>query len=149
MGLTITTDWTIKDVNNYIDEQVKAYIQYVVSVYSNAGRAMVEDARGRSKESGDSFGNITWKLRSSIGCVVAVDGKTVFEYFPVLMTGAEGARKGKVYAESLVAGDKGISLVIVAGEDYARSVENKGKNVITATSLIAEQILEQYINQAA
>ena len=149
MSLKITADFTEKQIRDYFNQQLEAYKQYVISVYSKAGQAMVEDARSRSRESGDSFGNITWNLRSSIGCAVYVDGARVFEYFPVLMTGAEGSQKGKSYADSLVSGEMGIVLVVVAGMDYARSVEDRNRNVITATSLIAEQILEQYIQQAA
>ena len=152
MSLKITAGFTEKQIRDYCNQQLEAYKQYVISVYSKAGQAMVEDARSRSMESGDSFGNITWNLRSSIGCVVMVGGQTVFSYFPVLMTGAEGSRTGEDYAKFIggqVTENDEIVLVVVAGMEYARSVEDRNKNVITATSLIAEQILEQYIQQAA
>lgn len=143
----------MKGLEAYVRQQTKLYFDYVVEVYSKAGQAMVEDARGRTKDfsayDGGSFGNITWNLRSSIGCSVFQNGVPVFEYYPVLNTGAKGSQTGKDYARSLVEDNLGIVLVVVAGMDYARAVEDRNFNVITATALEAEAILERYIQNAA
>ena len=151
--VSIKADFKIEQLQEYVNVQMAAYIARVVDVYSKAGISMVEDARGRTKDlgayGGGSFGNITWNLRSSIGCSVFVDGELKYEYFPVLNTGNEGAQKGKDYARELSFGLDGIVLVVVAGEEYARSVESKGYNVISATEGIAEGILDQYIKNAA
>lgn len=149
MGLKITADYSEKQISDYFNRQLELYVQHVIRVYSKAGVAMVEDARERSKEQGDSFGNITWDLRSSIGCVVYRDGVKVFDYFPVLETGADGSEKGREYADSLAEGTEGIVMIVVAGMHYARAVQDRGYNVITATSFEAEHILQDFINKAA
>jgi hypothetical protein len=112
---------------------------------------MVDDARARTKDAAkSSFGNITWELRSSIGCVVYSRGVKVFNYFPVLSTGAIGAKDGEKYADGLaneLSSVDNIVLVVVAGKDYASAVQAKGYNVISATASIAEDILERFINE--
>lgn len=148
-GLKIKAKFTMAQIKADVDRAVKLYLNDVVRIYSKAGKAMVEDARKRTKNlgsyDGGSFGNITWNLRSSIGCAVYRDGVKVFTYFPVLNTGAEGAQTGSDYADELAQGRPGIVLVVVAGMHYARAVESKGYNVIDATAGIAEEILEKYI----
>lgn len=156
MSVKIKADFTIADITKVIEEQMRLYVANVIRIYSNAGKAMVIDARDRVKEgvgSGqDSFGNITWELRSSIGCVVYNGGKKVFSYFPILSTGAQGSLEGEDYADfialQLTESDE-IVLVVVAGKEYAASVENKGYNVLSNTANVADGILNRYIQQAA
>lgn len=155
MSVKIKADFSISDISKEIDQAIKLYLDEVVRVYSDAGRAMTEDARERTKEvnapGADSFGNITWELRSSIGCVVYRSGKKVFSYFPVLSTGAEGAKEGEDYADfialQLTESDE-IVLVVVAGKEYAAAVENKGYNVLSNTATGSEKILDKYIQAA-
>lgn len=151
-ALKIKADFNMRAISDYMDKEIKRYIDSVKQAYIKAGTAMVEDARSRTKDlgaaDGGSFGNITWNLRSSIGCAVYIDGVNVYRYFPVLSTGAEGAQRGSDYADELNEGVEGLQLIVVAGMDYAAAVESKGYNVITATSIAAEGILEGYLNAA-
>lgn len=152
MAVTVKSDFNMAEIARYTEREVKRYIDSVIASYKKAGVAMVEDARGRTKDlgaaDGGSFGNITWNLRSSIGCAIFDDGVEVFSYFPVLATGSEGAARGLDYAKELNEGVEGIQLIVVAGMDYAAAVESKGYNVLTATSIEAEGILERYLNAA-
>lgn len=152
MGIYIKANYTEAQIRAYTAKQMNLYINKVVDIYSQAGRAMVDDARSRTKElgsyDGGSFGNITWNLRSSIGCGIYVDGSSRFKYAPVLNTGSEGSQNALDYLDSLAEGIEGIQLIVVAGEDYARSVENRGYNVITSTALQAETFLQDYIHRA-
>lgn len=152
-GLKIEADFNLNDINSYIDDVVNGYIKYVEQVYIKAGQAMVEDARSRVKGTGSgSFGNITWNLRSSIGCVVYNGSQKVYSYFPVLSTGQEGSKVGEAYADEIammLTENNELTLVVVAGMEYAAAVESKGYNVITATSNIAHKILGQFIQQEA
>lgn len=155
MKVKITADFSISDISKEIDEAMKLYLNDVVKVFSDAGKAMADDARERTKDvnapGADSFGNITWELRSSIGCVVYRSGEKVFSYFPILATGAEGAKEGEDYADfialQLTESDE-IVLVVVAGKEYAAAVENKGYNVLSNTATGAEKILDRYIQAA-
>lgn len=149
--LKIKANWSEVDLRKYIDQEIEAYLGSVVETYIKAGKAMVDDARGRTKDaSKSSFGNITWELRNSIGCVVYRGSKKALGYFPVLSTGAQGSKDGEAYAD-LIASEytnaTDIVLIVVAGKEYAAAVQSKGYNVIEATALGAEKILERFINE--
>lgn len=152
-GLKIKADYTAASIDREVKQAIEEHFKYVVDVYSRAGQAMVEDARSRTKDFGSSgngsFGNITWELRSSICCAVYRDGREVFFYGPVLNTGADGVQAAKDYLQELSEGETGIQLIVVAGKEYAAAVESKGYNVISATSIVAEGILNRFIQGAA
>lgn len=158
--LTIKSKFNMRSIKALVEARVAAYINRVIDVYKAAGVAMVEDARGRTKDlgsyDGGSFGNITWNLRSSIGCSVFRFGTSVFDYFPTLQSGAHGSKTGKEFADEIYQTGLGdiydrdsIVLIVVAGEHYARAVEARGYNVIDATANIAEEILLGFIQSAA
>lgn len=149
--LKVKANYNTRELEDYSNTVIEEYFKYVISVYSKSGRAMVIDARSRTKDfpgpGAASFGNITWELRSSIACAVYRDGKRVFFYGPALESGSEGVQAAKDYLEELSEGVDGIQLIVVAGKEYARAVESRGYNVISNTALIAEGILEKYINE--
>ena len=150
-GLSIKANYTEASIRNEVSRAVEEYFKYVTSTYSKAGKAMVEDARSRTKDlgalDGGSFGNITWELRSSIACGVYRDGSQVYFYGPVLSTGSDGVSAAKDYLDELAVGIEGIQLIVVAGKDYARAVESKGYNVISSTADGADNILNKYLNE--
>lgn len=158
--LNIKAKFDTRTIRATVNKYVQNYINRVIEVYKTAGVAMVEDARSRTKDlgayDGGSFGNITWNLRSSIGCSLFRGGDAIFDYYPTLQTGAHGSKKGKDFALETYRSNVGITyskdsivLIVVAGEDYARAVESRGYNVIDATANIAEEILLNYILKAA
>lgn len=81
----------------------------------------------------DQTGNLT----NSIGYVIVFDGKV--EYMGGFVgNGDEGAEKGMQLADEIAKKDgKGISIIIVAGMNYAAYVEAKGYNVILPAELKA------------
>lgn len=81
----------------------------------------------------DQTGNLT----NSIGYVITLNGN--IEYMGGFVgTGDEGAEKGMQLANDIAKKDgKGISLIIVAGMNYAAYVEAKGYNVILPAELKA------------
>lgn len=110
-------------------------------------------------EKGD-YENITGNLRSSIGYIIAYDGKIIKEGgFHKIQSrrganmqkvefttkdgknvsfwakgkfgdGSEGSQKGLELARSEIAGKNGYSFMLVAGMEYARYVSSKGRDVI-------------------
>lgn len=149
--LKIKANYSEAALKKEIEAAIEAWLDYVVNVYKNGGQAMVDDARARTKDaSKSSFGNITWELRSSIGCVVYRGSNKVFGYFPILKTGAIGAKEGEKYADEIALqyiNATDIVLVVVAGKDYAAAVQSKGYNVIEATANGAEKILKKFIDE--
>lgn len=91
----------------------------------------------------------TANLRSSIGYVVAIDGRIVsksdFAHEKGEKgNGADGSKEGLRYARELAAKyPKGAALIVVAGMNYASYVQRKGYDVIASAELLAEQLLSQ------
>jgi hypothetical protein len=105
-----------------------------------AGEEFVKLAR----ENG-SYDNQTENLRSSIGYVVTLDGKILIEDFQVVGSGQEGVAKARQLALNVAGKMGGIVLIGVAGMEYAAAVESKGFEVISNSSLLAEQFLKKAI----
>lgn len=149
VGVKATFDFS--DIEQAIDEFEESVIKRLVELGEEAYETAVQ--RG-------SYNNITGNLRSSIGYVVAVDGTVRKEggfkkisgrgenYERVSFTtgtgknvkfwargkagdGSEGSEEGLAYARSLATSFKsGITLIVVAGMDYASYVNSRGYDVM-------------------
>lgn len=161
----ITTDKQIRD-------RIKAFQTHVIAQIADkliiVGTDFVRDARDKASESeraavkdakiaarmmggsvnltsSGSFKDWTGNLRSSIGFVVSNNGRILHKDFEPSAKGTDkkiGMRKGLEFAKSLVP-LHGISLIVVAGENYAAYVESKGYDVITGSSTNATRSLKQ------
>ena len=123
----------MSDLEKIINEDVDTWVEDLIDRYVVAGKKFVKKARAQTKGEG-GFGNITWNLRSSIGFVITYNNKIIFEYFPPIKGGTVGEKNGLAYAQEiavLVSELDAVTLIIVAGEDYASFVEAKDKDVIT------------------
>lgn len=105
----------------------------------------------------------TGNLRSSIGFIVLKGTQIVYENFEPAGRGAttpkysESGKKrganatiqGRNAAKDAMGRVKlgGVTLVVVAGMDYASDVEHRGKDVLTASSLQAEKLLLESIQK--
>jgi len=129
----VEADFSMSDVEDYINSESKAWFDEIVDGLRQTGRRLVDKARAKTREDG-GFGNITWNLRASIGmCLVDETGKIVDTYFPPLGKGAHGNMVGREMAERLalyVSEGDSISMVFVAGEEYASLVQANGRDVI-------------------
>lgn len=111
------------------------------------GERCVIQARDTGKA--NTFQDQTGNLRSSIGYGVYKDGVAIhssnFEQVsaPNAEPGAtlNGGQVGKTFCDSIGKGTTGISLVVVAGMNYAVYVESKGKDVLTSAEHLAEREL--------
>lgn len=124
---SIEADFTAADLERWINEDVDAWFDELSEKYKKAGIAFVDKARARTKSEG-GFGNITWNLRSSIGCLLVYNGQAIFTYFPTIKNGALGSQTGENYAREiavLVNEGDGVQLVIVAGMEYASFLEDR------------------------
>lgn len=105
--------------------------------------------QAKSIEDKKTFLDQTGNLRSSLGCIVAIDGKVVGERgFEVVLNGQEGAAEGKRYIRELLAQfPEGIVLLAVAGKNYAAYVSAKGLDVIDSAELLADKLVPMYLRQ--
>lgn len=94
----------------------------------------------------DQSGNLT----SSTGYVIVEDGMIVMQsgFEPVKPTGKLGSRRGKAFAKSLAKlYPEGITLIVVAGMNYAAYVERRGIGSMTKGEIYARGAVKQLIEQ--
>jgi len=94
------------------------------------GEAFVNNARANG-----TYNDITGNLRASICYVVLKNGSKK-------SPGDIPANSKKRMRELISQFNKGYVLIVLAGMDYASSVESKGKDVLTASSTIAKAQLK-------
>lgn len=155
MAGLVHVEYDLSDFDSFYEEIFRKIFQQLVELGESAYNEAV--LKGR-------YNNITGNLRSSLGYVVAQDGRVVKEggfkriqgrgenYQNVLFTtkvgkkvqfwahgksgdGSEGSKKGLEYARTLATSMKGITLVVVAGMDYASFVNTRGLDVIDSAEL--------------
>ncbi|MDQ1139422.1 hypothetical protein [Pedobacter agri] len=129
--IKITADFSMAELEAIINDETEAWFDELVDEYRSAGKAFVERAVQKAQ-----FNNITWNLRSSIGYVIMYNGQVIESFFKDLIAGTEGQEVGKDYAKfvlSLIDEGDGLSMALVAGEEYAYYVEAKGKDVISGS----------------
>jgi len=129
--ITITADFDYNELDKIINDDVEEWFDELVDHYRQSGIAFVERAVAKA-----TFNNITWNLRSSIGYLIIYNGEVVEAYFKDLVAGTEGQAVGEDYAlfvAKLIDEGEGLSMALVAGEEYAYYVEAKGKDVISGS----------------
>lgn len=95
-----------------------------------------------------SYKDQTGNLTSSVGCAVVVDGDImqISDFDTISSTGEEGSKAGKAYVQSLASQfPDGVTLIIVAGMNYAAYVERRGIGGMTGGELFAKQAVEDLL----
>jgi len=112
----------------------------ILILLQGAGEKFIDVARRNG-----SYKDQTGNLRSSIGYVIAKDGKVVAENFTESDKGTDkttGKYKGRRLAEEVsLSHVGGYILVGVAGMEYAAAVEAKGYEVISGANTQCEKYL--------
>lgn len=112
----------------------------ILILLQGAGEKFIDVARRNG-----SYKDQTGNLRSSIGYVIAKDGKVVAENFTESDKGTDkttGKYKGRRLAEEVsLSYVGGYILVGVAGMEYAAAVEAKGYEVISGANTQCEKYL--------
>jgi hypothetical protein len=140
MALGFNPKFKASDITKQIKQQVKKIEAAILNRLQFIGETFIKNAR----ENG-TYKDQTGNLRSSIGYMILKDGQQVSIAFPG--TKVQGRSRGEAIAEE-VAGrqPKGFVLIVVAGMDYAAAVESKNYDVLTASSITAENDLKKAIS---
>lgn len=127
-----------------IDKHAKRVLKAIVYRLAYIGNEAVNIARQNHKYL-DQTGNLT----SSIGYVIAINGEVVSAGdFNVVKNGTEGAQTGESYARRIAASyPHNITLIVVAGMNYAAYVEERGLGGMTAGELLAKVEVESLISE--
>lgn len=131
-------DARMRKFSNAIEMAIIKRMQYL-------GESCVKHAREYAQS--DGFIDRTGKLRSSIGYILFKNGIPFYESFPG--ANVEGVSEGKRLALEVGGKQKtGISIVVVAGMNYASYVEDyHGKNVLKKTELKARAELPEMLRK--
>lgn len=140
----MTPLFTTKQIERWFDHfQSKAEDKMLVLLQAG-GEKFIEIAR----KSG-SYKDQTGNLRSSIGYVIAKDGKVVAENFKESDKGSDkmtGRYKGhKLAIDISLSYPEGLVLVGVAGMEYAAAVEAKGYEVASGGNTQCEKYLREAV----
>lgn len=138
--MAITPQFTMPQMDAYIKEEFEKMVKQVINRLVTIGKKFVKDARANGE-----YNNHTYNLRSSIAFAVLYNGNVVKEDYKQVGNGIEGVQKVKDLINSLVPKySGGFVLLVVTGEDYAASVESRGKDVLTGSSYDAINELTKY-----
>lgn len=143
----VKANFRMPEVNNYINNILDAKIQNVIRVMRIAGEDAVNEARSYAKD--NDWRDVTGNLRSSIGYVVTLNGLIVGEDFEKVSgsqaSTKDGKKVGRDLAISIAKALPEIALVVVAGMNYAVTVESRGRNVLTSAEIKAKLKLNQLL----
>lgn len=134
----------MSEIDRYTEQKLKWLEQAVIRTLTYCGEVCLNVAR-----STNSYKDQTGNLRSSIGYVVAVDGRIVNQSdFETVKKGGDGSKQGAAFAKQLVRRfPKGICLIVVAGMEYAAHVKNRGYDVLDSSELTADRIVPYMLKQ--
>lgn len=162
MGVEVRMTTSVDDIQRYLEQETRKHIHRVIATLQYVGEQVVNGIRDGSMS---NWNDQTGNLRSSIGYIVAIDGvpehESSFDQVggpnrPEKSADANGGERGLAYARQLASlHPKGISLIVVAGMEYASYVEamdNKAvlaQGEIEARKLIREMIAELNRNKGS
>lgn len=137
--------WNDKNISKYLDGKAANLEKLVIKHFVEVGKAFMLSARNPH-----TYRNITGGLESSIAFVVIQDGRIVHEDFKLAVSGYNrivGIAKARAFINTLRSEipARGVSLIVVAGAEYAAYVEARGHDVITGSSLGAKKHLRQAV----
>lgn len=145
----IQADFNLNDLNAIVNGVVDGWVEELIERYKAAGIRFVDKARAQTKEEG-GFGNVTWNLRSSIGCLIAYNNQILLEYFPPIKGGTDGEKIGSMYAREialLVNEPDTVFLIVVAGMEYASLVESRTGNPRDVITHIGKQLPKDILKE--
>ncbi len=142
MALSIKQKFTLNDVKKVVEERIAKVELAIINRLKYTGERFVKNAR----ENAD-FTDRTGNLRSSIGFVILKNGVEIESNFQAVKSGLGRNEAVKVAEDVAVNFPKGFVLIVVAGMDYASYVESRGKDVLTSSSLLAENELRKAISE--
>lgn len=132
--ISITANFSLEQLEADMNADLQVWFDEMAATLWEVGKESIDRQIDKVKPDTDAygkgFGNITFNLRSSMGCGLVRDGKVVDTYFP-FGKGDVGQTHGLSLLNEIagtIADD--IALIVVAGEQYGVFVEAKGFDVI-------------------
>jgi hypothetical protein len=112
----------------------------VISRFQFIGETFIANARNNG-----NYKDRTGNLRSSIGYVILENGEQIAGSFPGSTNIGKDQGK-KIITQVSAKFPRGVVLIVVAGMEYAAAVESRGRDVLTSSSIIADDQLRKAIS---
>lgn len=134
----------MSEIDRYTELQLERLRTALIRTLMFIGELVLNKAR-----STNSYKDQTGNLRSSIGYVIAVDGRVVKQSdFKTVKHGKDGTDQGAAFAKKLVRQfPQGVCLIVVAGMEYAVHVKNTGYDVLDSSELLADRLVPSMLKQ--
>lgn len=150
--MAITAGFTIDDMREHFNRFFDAVEEKQIARLKRLGEECVTRARSEHPR---NWQDQTGNLRSSIGYMLFKDGIAISESSfeqvsaknPQSGDVYDGAEQGMQFCKQIGESTSGISLVVVAGMNYAIHVEKSGRDVLTSAELFAEQELPRMLEE--
>jgi len=148
MAVGLRARFSSKDIEKLFAEKLAMIEAAILSRFKRIGERFVNNARDNG-----NYVDQTGNLRSSIGYVILHNGTQIHENLKAYPASGKktankskkaGSQKAKQMLDEVRKNyPRGFVLIVVAGMEYAAAVESKGKDVLTASSITAEQELRE------
>lgn len=142
--------YTQEELQQAIEERTQTEINVLVRELQYMAEEVVTEARTGVKKMGKDYKTQTGNLRSSIGYVIALNGQVVTEseFTPIRGTesGEKGRDTGREFAREIASTLPNLSVVIVAGMNYATYLHGRGYDVLDTAELVAKDLLQELLN---
>ena len=142
--ISIEADFSFSDLEKDMQSELDKWFDALAQKLMATGRNITDQAIAKVKTNmpGGSFGNITYNLRSSIGCGLVVFGEIKEDYFP-FGKGDVGQQHGRELMAKVATGisKDDIGLIFVAGEKYGVFVQQKGYDVTDMSWISYEKLI--------
>jgi len=138
--MDLTPQFDGGDIDDTFDGWFLSIEDKIFEILKYAGEQFVNAARNLR-----TYLDQTGNLRSSIGFVIALDGKIKEENITGDSVGVAAAKE--TVQEVLSDNDNGFVLIGVAGMQYAGFVESRGFDVISGNAIEAQNILQRLVNE--
>ncbi|TXD47340.1 hypothetical protein [Polaribacter sp. IC073] len=132
MKSAIKVNFSVEDL---LKGKVDSLVGKMIQSFLYVGDKCVSEGRNNG-----SYIDRTGNLRASIGYVVLYNGK-------VQGKSKIAPKSQKLLEELTPKYNKGVVLVVVAGMNYAASVEAKNYNVLTSAELLAERLVPRMLKK--
>ncbi len=145
MGLK--PNFNAADIRAALEKDAKRIEAAIITRLAYLGEECVNHARSL-----DTYKDQTGNLRSSIGYIIARDGKILKQFFGTANKDEGGKGKStaqKIALEILVGEGSGYVLIVVAGMNYASAVEARGLDVLASAEQYAKKELPKMKAQLA
>jgi hypothetical protein len=137
MAISIKALFTTAEIRSKLKLDMASIEQALCDELAVIGLEAVNVARSMPADQG--YHDVTGNLRSSTGMAVFKQGRAQFKpNFATVKDGSKGKSQGEELTGTALESTDGITLVVVAGMEYASDLEARGRDVLSSAEHYTE-----------